>query len=215
MVFFHFSYDLNYFRFISIHQLQDPFWLSFRWLIVSMFLFAAGISLVIVYGKGIRFPHLLKRLAILGGAALAVTIATYLIFPKAWVYFGILHLIFISTILGLLFVSKAKTSFLVGIAILLAYWSGIWTETGTFRLLQPLLHLPRYTVDLAPLLPWFGVYLLGIAFASAGLHIRIEKHLPAHPFPLLRRAGRHSLAIYLLHQPLLFGLLFLLWKFQG
>ena len=215
MVIFHFCYDLNYFRFISIHQHQDPFWLSFRWLIVSMFLFAAGISLIIVYGNGIRFPHLLKRLTILGGAALAVTIATYLVFPKAWVYFGILHLIFVSTILGLLFVSRAKTSLIVGIAILLAYWSGIWTETGTFRLLQPLFHLPRYTVDLAPLLPWFGVFLLGITFASAGLHIRIETHLPAHPFPLLRQAGRHSLAIYLLHQPLLFGLLFLLWKFQG
>ena len=210
MVIFHLCYDLNYFRFISIHQLRDPFWLAFRWLIVSMFLFAAGISLVIVYGKEIRFFHLLKRLAVLGGAALAVTVATYLVFPKAWVYFGILHLIFISTILGLLFVSKAKTSFVAGIAILLAYWSGIWTETGTFRLLQPLLHLPRHTVDLAPLLPWFGIFLLGIAFASAGLHLRIEKHLHAHPFPLLRQAGRHSLAIYLLHQPLLFGLLFLL-----
>ena len=65
--------------------------------------------------------------------------------------------------------------------------------------------------DYRPLLPWFGVVLLGV-FAgnlfygtgkrTAGLAGRMPP--PARPLTFL---GRHSLFIYLVHQPILVGLL--------
>ncbi|WP_457607325.1 heparan-alpha-glucosaminide N-acetyltransferase [Nitratifractor sp.] len=211
MVIFHFFYDLNYFRFVSIRFLEDPFWLEFRWLIVSMFLFAVGVSLGIVHRRGIRWTSVRHRALLLGGASGAISLITWLLFPAYWIYFGILHFIFVASLLGLPFVGRVRASLLVGGAILLLYWSGLWQETGFFELLKGPLHLPRYTLDLVPLLPWMGVVLLGVSFSGAGMQERFERQLPTLPLGPLRWAGRHALAIYLLHQPLLFGGVYLAW----
>jgi len=140
-----------------------------------------------------------------------ISLATWIAFPAYWVYFGIIHFILLASLLGLPFVGRGVLSLISGILILLLYWSGLWQETGLYSLLKAPLHLPRYTLDLVPLLPWFGVVLLGIAFAAFGLHRRIEEWLPEHRFPSLRWSGRHALAIYLLHQPLLYGAVYLSW----
>ena len=205
MVLFHLCYDLNYFRFLSIDLHHDLFWLAFRWLIVTLFLFAVGVSLGIVHGRGIRYASLRKRLLTLGSASGAISLATWLAFPQYWVYFGIIHFILVASFLALPFVGRTLLPIFLGALIFALYWSGLVTETGLFGLFKEPLHLPRYTLDLVPLLPWFAVVLIGIAFASAGLHWRMERYLPEHPFPVLRWSGRHALAIYLLHQPLLFG----------
>jgi uncharacterized membrane protein len=70
----------------------------------------------------------------------------------------------------------------------------------------------RSMVDYYPFLPWFGLALLGI-FAGYTLYSQGERRfsLPdwsmVLPFRCLRFLGRHSLLIYLIHQPILIGLL--------
>lgn len=77
-------------------------------------------------------------------------------------------------------------------------WSGC--NTSTVR------------VDYFPLLPWFGVVLIGIwlgntAYSNGARRFRLPNwQVPALTFPL-GWLGRHSLTIYLIHQPLLFALL--------
>ena len=207
MLLFHFCYDLNYYRFLHIAITTDPFWVSFRELIVTLFLFAVGVALVLVHRRGIRWSHVGRRALILGLAAAAVSLATWWIFPRYWVYFGILHLIWIASLLGLAFVGRPLLALSAALGIFLGSTQGWLGTEGFFRLLQPLLHLPERTVDLAPLFPWFAVVLLGIAFASSGWMKRLEPGpaLPGSGGRLLALAGRHALAIYLLHQPILFG----------
>jgi uncharacterized membrane protein len=64
-----------------------------------------------------------------------------------------------------------------------------------------------------PLFPWFGAVLLGIAAArlasSAGLLERLGSFRPGRWSLPAQFAGRHSLVIYLLHQPVLIGAIWL------
>ena len=60
--------------------------------------------------------------------------------------------------------------------------------------------------DYFPILPWLFVFLLG---TWAGIFIR-DKKLPEwfydYKVPIFSKVGRHALLIYILHQPILFGL---------
>jgi len=57
------------------------------------------------------------------------------------------------------------------------------------------------TQDWRPIFPWVGATLFGVAAARL-----VALPLAAEKRNALTFAGRHSLAIYLVHQPLLFGL---------
>src|SRR5690606_26479070 len=78
-------------------------------------------------------------------------------------------------------------------------WIGLW-------------EMPPYTEDLVPVIPWFGVVLIGISGTRLaqriGLLERIGRVAPADPVSRgLGWMGRWSLVIYLVHQPVLLGIL--------
>jgi uncharacterized membrane protein len=217
MILFHLCYDLNYFRFIS-DIVGGAGWIAFRSLIVSLFLFAVGVSLVLVHRRGIRRRTVLRRALILGAAAGGVSLATRWIFPDYWVYFGILHLIWVASLLGLLFIGRPLFALAAAILILWGSARGWLGTEALFQWLEGPLHLPEYTVDLAPLFPWFSVVLLGISFASFGLESWPERFVvfrEGRAASLLALAGRHSLLIYLVHQPIIFGIVWMLYRMAG
>jgi len=216
MVIFHFSFDLNNFHIVDFDLKHGDFWRYFRFLIVSMFVFLAGISLYLAHQNSVDFKKVKKRLLILGGASTLVTIGSYTQFPNSWIYFGILHFFLFASLIGLLFLRLPKISFMLGLAIILGYNFHLIDMHWLFKLLQEPLHLPlRYTEDLANVIPWFGVFLLGVSFANFQLHYKLfnnsffnSKHKVNSTFAYL---GKHSLLIYLVHQPILFSF-FLLHK---
>ncbi len=62
--------------------------------------------------------------------------------------------------------------------------------------------------DYNPMLPWFGYVLIGIAVARLVPPQRWPRWQPhAAMSRMLCLAGRHSLLVYLVHQPILMGLL--------
>ena len=68
--------------------------------------------------------------------------------------------------------------------------------------------LPAETLDFEPLLPWLGPFLLGLAVGKIASRMQLLTllQLPDTPVTrLLAWPGRHSLLIYLIHQPLLIG----------
>lgn len=220
MLVYHFSYDLAYFGLASFDFSGTPFWLGFRALIVSLFLFTVGISLHLATATGLRPRPFLRRLALLLLAATGISLLSALMFPGRAIFFGILHFIAVASVLGLPFVHldrlKPHLNLVLGL-VLIALGLGVQHPLFDHPALQwiGLMTQKPATEDYVPLLPWFGVVLLGIwtggrLFAanrtgSAPIWLTWRANSPLGR--TLTRGGRHSLAIYLLHQPLFMGLL--------
>ncbi len=214
MVVFHFSFDLNYFQILHIDIRTESFWIYFRWCILSMFVFSAGISLKLAHYKNINPKAVKKRVLMLLGASLLVSFGSYTQFPDTWIYFGVLHFMLVASLIGLVFLRVPKLSLLLAIAIFVGYYLKYLNMRWLYELLQPLLHLPSgYTEDLVGLFPWFGVFLLGMVFASYKLHNIVFDNAffnsPQKTNKLFSFFGRHSLVIYLIHQPILFALVYI------
>ena len=203
MVIFHFSFDLNYFGYVDIDIYRAAFWLNFRVVIVSIFLVVMGASLVFAYQGGVNPVKFRKRLLLLGGAAALITFATIFVFPRSWIYFGIIHFVFVATIIGVLFVRAPWLSLILGILIVAGYHSGHLSTHFLYSFLQPHLNLPMYTEDIVRFFPWFGAVLIGIFMGNTRfLGLKVPQVNLTQKIAFL---GRHSLFIYLVHQPVLFG----------
>lgn len=214
MFVYHFCYDLTYFGLAGFDFYHDPFWLNLRTLIVSLFLGLVGVSLHLATRAGLDRRAYLRRLALIGACAAAVSLATYLLFGNRWVFFGILHFIAVASVLALPFTHLHYTNLVLGAALIalpLMFSHALFDQPG-LRWLGLMTHKPR-TEDYVPLLPWLGVVLIGL-FLGQRLFPRDAGGLPtrwpagALPLRALRWAGRHSLALYMLHQPAFMGLLF-------
>ena len=201
MILFHFIYDLNFFDYTNI-PLSD-FWLTdyWRYLIVFLFLNSVGISLVIAYGKSFSLNKFIKRLALLGIAALLVSVGTYFSSPVDWVYFGILHLIWTGTLIAIFFIQLPKISLFIAALI---FVFKVFLNLPDLSFLSVLLsdYLPLSSVDFYPLFPWIAFIFTGIYLG----HNPIYKKIFFMKLPLLQLIGQHSLIIYLLHQVILFAL---------
>ncbi len=213
MIVFHLAYDLAWFGFVNIDITRDPFWVYFRYVIVTIFMVSVGVSLALVHSPHIRWKRVIRRILILGLAAATVTIATRIQSPHAWVYFGILHLVWVASLAGLLFVHRPWLA--MGTAVLIfvgSYDQGVlWqAQHQLYSWARFLLHLPRVTEDLARFFPWFGAVLVGIAAYDLGWGRRFFS-LPIFSShnrfnQMLAFLGRHALIIYLIHLPLLYGI---------
>jgi uncharacterized membrane protein len=213
MVAYHFCFDLNYYGLSHFNFNYDPFWLDFRAGILSLFLGLVGISLVLASGHGFQPRPYFRRLAWLAGGAALVSVASRALFPQSWIFFGVLHFILLASLLGLLFLRFRWLNLALGALLLLI---GLTLNHPLFD--QPWLnwiglmtHKP-ITEDYVPLLPWFGVVLIGMFLGREFACGEFGKRLAARRDDRagarwLALAGRHGLLIYLVHQPLLLGLL--------
>ena len=199
MIAFHFIYDLNSFGFSDIPLFTHWAGIAWRCLIVFLFLSAVGISLVIAHGKGIKFKKFLKRLLYLGIAALFVSAGTYVMFPDGWVYFGILHLIWFSTIIAISFVNLPKAALLIAALILIGAIFDQPNLSFISYLLEP--YLPFGSVDYYPLFPWLSFVFIGIYLG----HNPYYQKIFIFRLNWLEVIGKHALIIYLTHQLVLFS----------
>lgn len=200
MIIFHFSYDLNAFRFVSIDFSSDPFWWGFPRVIVFLFLTAMGLSFELG-PRQIPFKKTMRRFFKIGSFAIVITITTYFLFPKNWIYFGTLHCIAVCTLLALPARHKPKLAWALSAVFLIPLIFGFhW----------PFWKLPHPSMDYIPALPWVGVVFLGMGLHHLGFH---KIKIPSFPGKkILLVLSQYSLFIYLIHQPLLFGLTFLVHK---
>lgn len=222
MVVFHLAFDLNYFGIIEADFYSDSGLVATRNAIVAMFLLLVGISMTLALRNGIHWDRYLKRLTVLALCALAVSLGSWLMFPQSWIFFGVLHFIAAASVIALAFRRFYRANLLIGLGVILF---GLTVSHPTFD--TPglrwigLVTTKPITEDYVPLLPWFGVVLIGMFLGKLSLQ-RIDFSILAERQPTtpvgmtLALMGRHSLAIYLLHQPLLLAAIWLaLTVFRG
>jgi uncharacterized membrane protein len=212
MFVFHFSFDLDYFGVVNIQFLEDVFWLNFRLFIVSLFLLLVGISLHLATRGGICWRSWSRRMALLLVYAGLVSLGSWMMFPETFIYFGILHFIALASILGLLFTRFYWLNLLLGTFIILLdiNYSNTLFNAPYLQWFGLMTRIPA-TEDYVPLLPWFGVVLIGVFIGKTLFDDKPMAWLcwnSQHPVARgLAFGGRHSLNIYMLHQPVFIGLL--------
>jgi uncharacterized membrane protein len=209
MIAYHFAFDLRHFGVTRSDFENDPFWLGARALIVTSFLLLVGVSLVLAQRAEVPWSRFARRVALIALCALAASVGSYLVYPQTYIYFGILHCIAFSLLLARPLARWPLAATALGVAVVIA---GLTLTHPAFdaRQLSWLGFTTRKppTQDFVPMFPWLGVVMLGIGlghalarpvFASIG-------SLARAPAALLW-TGRHSLAVYMIHQPLMLGLI--------
>jgi uncharacterized membrane protein len=214
MVGYHLLYDLGDMAGVKsllgfTTDLTTPAWLAAQYFFAGLFVVLSGISSTLSRGNVRRA---LKLLAV----ALLVTAATFVFNRAGTIHFGILHCLGVSILLyGAAFEkAKAPACAIAGAAVLVlstALPFAMKSATVRFDWLLPLgIHTPAYSsFDYFPLLPWFGIFLAG---ASLGKSVYVSKRSLIRrrlPVTFVNFAGRHSLLIYIVHQPVILGILFL------
>lgn len=214
MALYHALWDIGFLRLTATNLALGPSGRLAARLIAGSFLFLVGVSLVLAHGRGVRWRAFLRRLGLISAAAGAITVATRFAFPDSYIFFGILHCIAVASLAALPFLRApaAVTALAAGAALAAPLLLRdplfdapflLWTGLGT---------VTPVTNDYVPLFPWFGSVLAGIAAARAALPSlqgRLARwRAKGRSARALACAGRHSLLVYLIHQPLLLAALY-------
>ncbi|MCQ8782474.1 DUF1624 domain-containing protein [Mangrovibrevibacter kandeliae] len=217
MASYHFTWDLEFFGYVLRGTTGHGFWRLYARGIVSTFLFLAGLSLVLAHRDGIRWQPFWRREAQVVAGALAVSIATWFVDASSFVFFGVLHEIAVASLVGLAFLRLPPLATLAtGLVLIALPFTGLSTPLTESRWLAwvGLAERPPFSSDYVPLVPFLGIVLLGVAGGLVAERHGILARLAAwngamRRVPVLNALGRHALLFYLLHQPLLFGCVWL------
>lgn len=191
---------------------------------VILFLLLFGIGTVLSTSRHISqpkagFKKTIRRSLILFGWGMVITVATFIFIRKEFVVFGIMHLMGVASLLQYPLRNYKYLNLGLGIVIIILgnYLSGcrfgfswlVWLgliPVGGFN-----------SVDYFPILPWLGYILIGIFLGNAFYPKGVSKFCfkDYSGVPIIKSLcflGRHSLKIYLIHQPLLLAIIYLIWK---
>ncbi len=220
MTVFHFCFDLSHLGLWPQNFRADPFWTVQRTGIVSLFLFCAGLGQALALHQGQSWRRFGRRWLQIAGCALLVTAGSYLMFPRSFIFFGVLHGMAV-----MLLVARATGGWgrwlwwagLVAMALppvarhlLTSVWpeAAPWFNSGALNWLGLVARKP-FTEDYVPVLPWLGVMWWGLAAGQWILARRphwLQRPLAPAVQPLVR-LGQWSLSYYMLHQPVMIGIL--------
>jgi len=218
MTAYHFAFDLNHFGHVRQNFYHDPFWTTQRSIILGLFLFCAGLGQSVAQQQGQGWSRFWRRWVQIAGCALLVTAGSWLMFPRSFIYFGVLHGIAVMLVVARLTSHWGPWLWPLGAAVLLARqllpemlvlaqlgeaFNSRWLNWLGLASSKPV------TEDYVPLLPWLALVWWGMAAGDW-----LQRHRPGvlawhPPGPVAGLAwlGRWSLSYYMLHQPVMIGAL--------
>lgn len=213
MVIHHFAVDLAIFGIIPMWLLELKIVYFLHIIFASVFISLSGVS------SRVSRSNVRRGIKTLLCAA-AVTLATWLVgLIDLW---GVLHLLgFCMLMYGLLSKWLDKISSLPGMALYLTLF-----VVASILLLDKAFEVKYLSIlgfrnvdfsssDYFPILPWVFMFLFGTCLGR----VIFDGGMPARFYgggvPILSKIGRKSLLIYMLHQPILYGLVFLITRLAG
>lgn len=220
MTLFHFCFDLNNFGHIKQDFYSDPVWTWQRTCILSLFLFTAGFSQAVAVSQKQSWQRFWRRWLQIALCAMLVTAGSYWMFPKTFIYFGVLHGMLVMLIIIRLSMPMGQWLWLLGaVAITSGWMAGRMTlppdmasmlNSKPFNWIGWVTHKP-YTEDYVPLLPWIGVMWWGAAAGALAMQNPVQWLRSPGSSPAVARGlttlGQWSLSYYMLHQPIMIGAL--------
>lgn len=219
MAIYHFSWDLEFFGYLDVGTIEHGGWRLFARAIATSFLMLVGVSLFLAHEREFHWRPFWRRLVMIIVAAAAITLATWLATPNAFIFFGILHSIAVASVLGLAFIAlPAPVTLLAAVAVIALphYFRSPFFDHPSLWWLG-FSDIPPHSNDYVPIFPWFGAVLIGIGAARvarrSGLLARLAELQPGWWSRPLTFVGRHSLAFYLIHQPVLISLVWIFAQF--
>lgn len=226
MIFGHILWDLDYF---GIVPMNNVVYSALQKTVPPLFFLLVGISLIVTekriensYPKNERKYYLntVSRGLKIFSLGMILTIGSLIFIPGKPVFFGVLHCIGLSVILSAPFLKFRKYNLLIALVLIFAgtIIAQQYVENpSSFQLLIGLhsADIWSHTVDYFPLLPWFGICLLGIVigdwlYSGEERRFRMPDLSRYKPVKMFQWFGKHSLSIYLLHQPIIAGIIFAL-----
>jgi len=210
MVAFHLCFDLNHFGVIPKQNFYtDPFWTVQRICIVSLFVFCAGLGQAVAWRQGHDRLRFSKRWAQVVACAGLVTASSLLMFPRSYISFGVLHGVALMLVVVRLSANWGYWLWPLGLlAILLPQFVAHPFFDSRYTNWVGLVTQKPVTEDYLPILPWLGLMWWGMAWGQWALrhgHGWLSGSLPRALGPLAI-LGRWPLTFYMLHQPLLIGM---------
>lgn len=220
MAAYHFCFDLNNFGFARLDFYRDPFWTLQRTAILSLFLFCAGMGQAVASCRAQPWSRFWLRWSQIAACAVLVSAGSWWMFPQSYIYFGVLHAMAVMLLLARLTAGwGAWLLVLIPLVMLLPYgaasllplspWDALF-NAPTLNWLGLITRKP-VTEDYVPLMPWLGVVWCGVLVGRRWMRETASE--PAWqafgPWSALAWLGRRSLWVYMLHQPVLLGALWL------
>jgi uncharacterized membrane protein len=204
MVTFHLVYDLNEFVHVNV-EYEFGFWYYVGAISAILFIFISGIS------SGFS-RNTFKRGLKVFGFGMVITIVTYFFDSSQYIRFGILHFLGVSMMLFPLLKKINNGVLLILGAFLFVVGKFIENLTLNTVLLLPFgfMYGGFASMDYYPLFPYISYFILGILCYKLFYYKKRSLFEFNFNVSLVQAVGKHSLIIYLLHQPLMLGIIYLL-----
>lgn len=219
MVAYHFCYDLRYLYGLPLRFMDERSGFCWQQMICWTFILVSGASAALS-----RRPAR-RGMAVLG-CGMLLTVVTFLIMPGQRIVFGVLHLLDCAMLLtaGLLPLLQRLSPAAGAAGSFLLFLGTRWISSGLLfgvRIFEPgmvstNLFAPLgiygpgfFSADYFPVIPWYFLFLTGY-FLFGVLRAGGAGGLLSRKIPLLSAAGRHTLPVYLIHQPILMGICLLI-----
>src|SRR5882757_3143770 len=218
MVAYHFIYDLSYFGWVRIDLARQAGWIAWRSAIVSQFLLVLGIGIGLADSAGRPGTRFWRRRWQIAALAALLSIASAWLFVPRLIWFGILHFVALALLiarplpaLGGLNLAIGAAAVALGTLVRDTRFDSVWLSWIGLVANKPA------TEDYVPVLPWIGVVAFGIGLSHLWRRTRYAvpralQRLDSAPALALSWLGRWPLTIYLVHQPILMALLWLVWR---
>ncbi len=223
MVFYHAFYSIGVIFNVQFFTMLLKFFMPAEPFFAALFIVISGISSNLSRSNIARGAKLLC-------VALAVSLVTYIVEPSFVILFGVLHMLSaamllygvfqkplskVPTVLGMItsavvfFATYDVSSGYLGIKALFGIKlpSALYSTDWLFPLGLP--KASFISSDYFPLFPWLFAFLFGTFLGRYAAEERFPKFTYKKHISFFSFLGRHALIIYVLHQPVIFGLVYL------